>query len=73
MRHQAEFPKTHSLERLLDLVAPISPELAASLEEIEALTVSFLQMKLSSAEWQAKYEQQRMKGAEARGVRVVNF
>lgn len=38
VRHQVEFPKTHSLERLLDLVAPVSPELATSLEEIEALT-----------------------------------
>ena len=38
VRHQVEFPKTHSLERLLDLVAPVSPELAASLEETEALT-----------------------------------
>ena len=38
VRHQVEFPKTHSLERLLDLVAPVSPELAASLEATEALT-----------------------------------
>ena len=38
VRHQVEFPKTHSLERLLDLVAPISPKLAGLLEETEALT-----------------------------------
>jgi HEPN domain-containing protein len=37
VRHQVEFPKTHSLERLLYLAAPVSPELAASLEETEAL------------------------------------
>jgi HEPN domain-containing protein len=38
VRHQAEFPKTHNLEQLLELVAPIAPELAASLEETEVLS-----------------------------------
>jgi len=38
VRHQVEFPKTHNLEQLLDLMAPIAPELAASLEESEVLS-----------------------------------
>jgi HEPN domain-containing protein len=38
VRHQVEFPKTHNLEQLLDLMAPIAPELAASLEETEVLS-----------------------------------
>jgi HEPN domain-containing protein len=38
VRHQVEFPKTHHLEQLLDLTAPIAPELAASLEETEVLS-----------------------------------
>ena len=33
-----EFPKTHSISRLLDLVSSIAPELAAALEEAEFLT-----------------------------------
>jgi HEPN domain-containing protein len=36
--HGVEFPKTHSIGRLLDLVSPIAPELAAALEEAEFLT-----------------------------------
>ncbi|MCX6638776.1 MAG: hypothetical protein NT090_27295 [Acidobacteria bacterium] len=35
---QDSFTRSHGLEQLLDLVAPVSPELAASLEETEALT-----------------------------------
>jgi HEPN domain-containing protein len=35
---RVEFPKTHSIGRLLDLVSSIAPELAASLEDAEALT-----------------------------------
>ncbi len=38
VRHQVEFPKTHDLGQLLDLVAQVAPELAASLEPAEALT-----------------------------------
>lgn len=38
VRHQVEFPKTHNLERLLDLVASIALEVAASLEETEIIT-----------------------------------
>jgi HEPN domain-containing protein len=38
VRHQIEFPKTHNLEQLLSLMAPVAPDLAASLDEIEILT-----------------------------------
>ena len=38
VRHQVEFPKTHNLEQLLELMGPIAPELAASLEETEVLS-----------------------------------
>ena len=38
VRHQLEFPKTHNLGQLLDLVAQVAAELAASLEPAEALT-----------------------------------
>jgi HEPN domain-containing protein len=33
-----EFPKTHSIGRLLDLVSSVAPELATALEEGESLT-----------------------------------
>jgi HEPN domain-containing protein len=33
-RHQVEFPKTHDLRRLLDLLAEVEPQLAASLTAI---------------------------------------
>jgi HEPN domain-containing protein len=35
---QVEFPKTHDLEELLDLLAPLCPGVAAGLEGIEALS-----------------------------------
>jgi len=38
VRHQVEFPKTHNLGQLRDLVALVAPELAASLEPAEVLT-----------------------------------
>lgn len=38
VRHQVEFPKTHNLGQLLDLIARVAPDLAASLEFAEALT-----------------------------------
>jgi HEPN domain-containing protein len=38
VRHQVEFPRTHDLEQLLELIAPMAPELAASLEETEVLS-----------------------------------
>jgi HEPN domain-containing protein len=34
---QIEFPKTHDLEELLELLAPVSPDVAAMLEGIEML------------------------------------
>jgi HEPN domain-containing protein len=40
-----EFPKTHSIGRLLDLVSAISPELAASLEDAELLTPFGVEMR----------------------------
>jgi HEPN domain-containing protein len=39
VRYQIEFPKTHDLDRLLDLVATTSEPLACSLREIGALTM----------------------------------
>jgi HEPN domain-containing protein len=36
-RHQVEFPKTHELRRLLDLLAEVEPQLAASLTDIKWL------------------------------------
>ncbi len=36
-RHQVEFPKTHDLGQLLDLVAAVEPQLAQSLSEVIAL------------------------------------
>lgn len=38
VRHQVEFPKTHRLRLLLDLMAPVAPGLAASLEGVDVLT-----------------------------------
>ena len=35
---QVEFPKTHSIGQLLDLVSAVAPELAASLAEVISLT-----------------------------------
>jgi HEPN domain-containing protein len=37
-RHQIEFPKTHDLDTLLDLVAPIDVKLSESLRDVAALT-----------------------------------
>jgi hypothetical protein len=34
----AEFPKTHSIGQLLDLLTPVAPELAKPIEEADALT-----------------------------------
>jgi HEPN domain-containing protein len=36
-RHQIEFPKTHELRRLLELLAGVEPQLAASLTDIKWL------------------------------------
>lgn len=36
-RHQIEFPKTHELRRLLELLAGVEPQLAASLTAIKWL------------------------------------
>jgi HEPN domain-containing protein len=36
-RHQVEFPKTHELRRLLDLLGPVEPELAAGLRDVRWL------------------------------------
>jgi HEPN domain-containing protein len=36
-RHQIEFPKTHELRRLLELLAGVEPQLAASLADIKWL------------------------------------
>jgi HEPN domain-containing protein len=36
-RHQIEFPKTHELRRLLELLAEVEPQLAASLTDIKWL------------------------------------
>jgi HEPN domain-containing protein len=36
--HQIEFPKTHAIERLLDLVKDAEPETASSLRDAVALT-----------------------------------
>ncbi|MEK7408636.1 MAG: HEPN domain-containing protein [Acidobacteriota bacterium] len=36
--HRSEYPKTHSITRLLDLVSSIAPELSVSLAEAESLT-----------------------------------
>jgi len=36
--HGIEFPKTHSIGRLLDLMSSVAPELAAALEEADLLT-----------------------------------
>lgn len=38
VRYQVEFPKTHNLRELLDLVARVVPEMAASLEQAVVLT-----------------------------------
>lgn len=45
VRHKVEFPKTHDLGQLLDLVARVVPELAALLEEAEALTPYGVQIR----------------------------
>ena len=37
-RHQAEFPKTHDIDELLDLVAPIDSKLSESLRDVIVLT-----------------------------------
>lgn len=36
-RHQIEFPKTHELRRLLELLAEVEPQLTASLTDIKWL------------------------------------
>jgi len=36
--HQIEFPKTHNIERLLDLLKQAEPETAAALSEADELT-----------------------------------
>ncbi|MDT8370187.1 MAG: HEPN domain-containing protein [Longimicrobiales bacterium] len=36
--HQVEFPKTHDVARLLELIAPLAPDLATALEEADSLT-----------------------------------
>jgi len=35
---QVEFPKTHDLEELLDLLIPVRPRLAADLEDVKVLS-----------------------------------
>jgi len=37
-RHQAEFPKTHDIAELLDLISPINANLSESLRETATLT-----------------------------------
>lgn len=36
--HQTEFPKTHDLDKLLDLLAPLDPRLSESLRDVIVLT-----------------------------------
>ena len=36
--HQVEFPKTHDIDELLDLIAPIDSKLSESLRDVIALT-----------------------------------
>ena len=38
MSLQVEFPKTHDLEELLDLLTPVRPDVASGLEGIEVLS-----------------------------------
>lgn len=38
VHHQMEFPKTHDLAKLLDLVAPVDSDLAGSLRDITELS-----------------------------------
>jgi len=38
VRHQVDFPKTHDLEELLDLVATVNPDTARALREASRLT-----------------------------------
>ena len=38
MSHQIEFPRTHDPEELLELLAPVRPDVAAMLEGIEMLS-----------------------------------
>jgi HEPN domain-containing protein len=38
VRHRVEFPKTHNIGALLDLVARVTPEMASGLGEAAALT-----------------------------------
>jgi HEPN domain-containing protein len=36
--HQVEFPRTHDIARLLELIAPVDADLAAGLDEAASLT-----------------------------------
>lgn len=36
-RHQVEFPKTHELRRLLDLLSPVEPAIAGTLQDLKWL------------------------------------
>jgi HEPN domain-containing protein len=38
VRRQVEFPKTHNLRELLDLISAVAPEMAVALEEAAILT-----------------------------------
>ena len=38
VRHQVEFPKTHNLRQLLELVSEVAPEMARSLDRCVVLT-----------------------------------
>lgn len=42
---QVEFPKTHSIGRLLDLLAGIEPQLAAALEDTDVLTLFGVELR----------------------------
>jgi len=37
-RHQVEFPKTHDIDELLDLIAPVDGKLSESLRDVVVLT-----------------------------------
>jgi len=43
--HQVAFPKTHDLEKLLDLVATINDNLASSLRDVIVLTLYGVEMR----------------------------
>jgi len=68
-RHEVEFPKTHDLEEILDLVAVINAELATSLRAVEVLTPFGVEIRYPGDRPDAMPEEARVAVALAQRVR----